>query len=261
MKSTYKLLLITKIYLLSILPLVTHAQESDLHPNILWIVCEDIGPYIGAYSYKGVKTPNIDQLAREGELYTRAYTTAGVCAPSRSCLVTGMYQTSIGTMHMRTLNYDNPKNTPVPDYSAVIPPFVKCFPEYLRIAGYYTTNNEKQDYQFEPPVTVWDENSAAASWQNREKGQPFFSIFNLAISHEMNLFIREDEAYTVDPDNVVVPAFYPQTETAKKAVARQLTNIEKMDSQVGEIIAKLKEDGLYDNTWIFFYSDHGGALP
>ena len=237
------------------------AQQATKNPNIVWIVCEDIGPYIGAYGYKGVKTPNIDQLAREGELYSKAYTTAGVCAPSRSSLITGMYQTSIGTMHMRTLNDDNPKNSPLPSYSAVIPPHVKCFPEYLRLAGYYTTNNEKQDYQFEPPVTVWDENSAAASWRNREPNQPFFSILNLAITHEMNLFVREKEPFTVDPKSVVVPAYYNKTETAAKAMARQLTNIERMDGQVGEIIAKLKEDGLYDDSWIMFYSDHGGALP
>lgn len=237
------------------------AQAVARRPNIVWIVCEDIGPYIGAYGYKGVKTPNIDQLAREGELYARAYTTAGVCAPSRSSIITGMYQTSIGTMHMRTLNEDNPKNSPLPSYSAVIPPYVKCFPEYLRQAGYYTTNNEKQDYQFEPPVTVWDESSAAASWRNRAPDQPFFSILNLAITHEMNLFVREKEPFTVNPEKVVVPPYYNKTETAAKALARQLTNIERMDGQVGEIIAKLKEDGLYEDTWIMFYSDHGGALP
>jgi arylsulfatase A-like enzyme len=164
-------------------------------------------------------------------------------------------------MHMRTLNEDNPKNSPLPSYSAVIPPYVKCFPEYLRNAGYYTTNNEKTDYQFLPPVTVWDENSAAASWRNRNGNQPFFSILNLAITHESNLFVRENEPFTVDPKTVVVPQYYNKTETAAKAMARQLTNIERMDGQVGEIIARLKKDGLYNDTWIFFYSDHGGALP
>lgn len=262
MKPTYNLIICIQVYLLSFFtPALVYPQDNPSQPNVVWIVCEDIGPYIGAYGYEGVKTPNIDQLASEGVLYSRVYTTAGVCAPSRSAIITGMYQTSIGTMHMRTLNYHNPSNTPVQNYSAVIPPYVKCFPEYLRMKGYYTTNNEKQDYQFEPPVTVWDENSVAASWRNREPGQPFFSVFNLAISHEMNLFIREDEPLAVDPEKVDVPVYYPQTETAKKAVARQLTNIEKMDSQVGEIISKLKEEGLYDNTWVFFYSDHGGALP
>ena len=134
-------------------------------PNIIWIVCEDTSPYLGAYGNELVKTPNIDQLAKEGVRYTNAYTTAGVCAPSRSTIITGMYHTSIGTQHMRTSG--NAKFQPVPLYAAVIPPYVKCFPEYLRMAGYYCTNNEKQDYQFVPPVTVWDENSPAASWRNR----------------------------------------------------------------------------------------------
>ena len=240
---------------------LNHPSDKNQRPNIVWIVCEDISPYIGAYGYKGVKTPNIDKLAREGEVYTHAYATAGVCAPARSAIITGMYQTAIGTMHMRTLNEDNLSNSPLPGYSAVIPPYVKCFPEYLRKHGYYTTNNEKQDYQFIPPVTVWDENSAAASWRNRAPGQSFFSIMNLAITHEMNLFTREKEPFTVDIAQVAVPRYYNKTETATKAMARQLTNIERMDSQVGEVIARLKEDGLYEDSWIFFYSDHGGALP
>jgi len=88
-------------------------KDENQRPNIVWIVCEDIGLYIGAYRYKGVKTPNIDNLAKE-ELYTRAYTTAGVCAPSRSTFITGMNQTAIGTMHMRTLNEDNPSNSLLP---------------------------------------------------------------------------------------------------------------------------------------------------
>ncbi|MGE0589837.1 MAG: sulfatase [Cyclobacteriaceae bacterium] len=262
MKNLPQYLLVPLLVIMTICdPVGVRAQSAKEQPNIIWIVCEDIGPFIGAYGYKGVKTPNIDQLAKEGELYTRAYTTAGVCAPSRSSFITGMYQTSIGTMHMRTLNEDNPKNSPLPSYSSVLPPYVKCFPEFMRMAGYYTTNNEKQDYQFIPPVTVWDENSAAATWRNRAPGQPFFAVHNLAITHEMNLFTREKEPFTVDVNSVVVPSYYNKTETASKAVARQLTNIERMDSQVGEIIARLKEDGLYGNAWVIFYSDHGGALP
>lgn len=235
------------------------SQTKVDQPNILWIVCEDIGPYVGAYGDKGVKTPNIDQLAREGTKYTKAFTTAGVCAPSRSSIITGMYQTSLGTQHMRTGG--NPKNLPLAPYSAVIPSYVKCFPEYLRAAGYYCTNNVKQDYQFTPPVTVWDENSAAASWRNRSEDQPFFSVFNLAITHEMNLFIRQKEPLSTDPNQVEVPVYYPDTETARNDIARQISNIELMDQQVGQLLDMLKEDGLYENTYIFFYSDHGGALP
>lgn len=234
-------------------------QTKVDQPNILWIVCEDIGPYVGAFGDHQVHTPNIDQLAREGTRYTEAYTTAGVCAPSRSSIITGMYQTSIGTQHMRTGG--NPNNLPQAPYSAVIPSYVKCFPEYLRVAGYYCTNNVKQDYQFTPPVTVWDENSAAASWRNRATDQPFFSVFNLAITHEMNLFIRQNDPLLVDPKQVEVPVYYPDTETARNDIARQISNIELMDQQVGKLVDMLKEDELYETTCIFFYSDHGGALP
>src|SRR5882724_8216098 len=250
MKRFFSLILVFSFFL------STQAQQKK--PNIIWIVCEDISPFISAYGNKEIKTPNIDQLAKEGVRYNYVYTTAGVCAPSRSSIITGMYQTSIGTMHMRTIG--DPKYQPVPSYSAVIPDYVKCFSQILRKAGYYCTNNEKQDYQFIPPVTVWDENGPAASFRNRPKEKPFFSVFNLAITHESMLWIRKD-SFLVDPDKLSVPPIYPNTITAKQGIARLFTNIEIMDKQVGEIIQMLKDDGLYNNTIIFFYSDHGGALP
>jgi arylsulfatase A-like enzyme len=232
--------------------------KTASRPNIIWITCEDISPFIGAYGDQEVKTPNIDGLAKEGVRYTRVFTTAGVCAPSRSAIITGMYQTSVGTQHMRTIG--DPKYQPVPSYSAVIPYYVKCFPEYLRKAGYYCTNNEKQDYQFEAPVTVWDENGPAASFRNRSAGKPFFAVYNFFITHESQLFGRKD-SLLVDTDKVSVPPIYPDTKAVRHDIARNLTNIERMDSEVGELLQMLKDDGLYDNTIIFFYSDHGGALP
>ncbi len=237
-------------------PMLAQVQES--RPNILWMVCEDISPYIGAYGNAELSTPNIDRLAKEGVRYTHAYTTAGVCAPSRSAIITGMYQTSIGTQHQRT-NGD-PRFLPVPPYSAVIPDDVKCFPEYLRKAGYYCSNNMKQDYQFEAPVTVWDENGPAASFHNRPKGKPFFSIFNLACTHESMLFSRPD-SLQINPDKLTVPPIFPDLPSVRHDIARLYTNIQTMDKHVGEIIEMLKKDGLYDNTIIFFFSDHGGALP
>ena len=233
-------------------------HKSHAKPNLIWITCEDISPFIGAYGDHEVKTPNIDQLASEGIRYTHVYTTAGVCAPSRSAIITGMYQTSIGTQHMRTTG--DPKYQPVPSYSAVIPWFVKCFPEYLRKEGYYCTNNEKQDYQFEAPVTVWDENGPAASFRNRPVDKPFFAVYNLFITHESQLFGRRD-SLLVDSNILTVPPIYPDTKTVRHDISRMLTNIERMDSEVGEIIKMLKDDGYYDNTIIFFYSDHGGVLP
>ncbi|MFC6099077.1 sulfatase family protein [Olivibacter domesticus] len=237
------------------------AQETPQRPNIIWITCEDISPFISAYGDRVVKTPNIDQLAAEGVRFTKMYTTAGVCAPSRSSIITGMYPIAIGTQHMRTRAISAQYiRKGIPNYSAVIPAYVKCFPEYLREVGYYTTNNEKQDYQFDAPVTVWDENGATASYENRSGEQPFFSIYNFFATHESQLFSRKD-SLLVDPASVYVPPFYKDTPTTRRDIARLLSNIQLMDKQVGELITKLKADRVYENSYIFFYSDHGGSLP
>jgi N-sulfoglucosamine sulfohydrolase len=254
------LVVLLLILILAVPPFMAGAQEdSAKKPNILWIVCEDISPYLGIYGNTELKTPNLDQLAAEGVRYTNVFTAAGVCAPSRSSIITGMYPMSIGTQHMRTLV--GGEYSAVQAYSAVIPEGVKCFPEYMRMDGYYCTNNEKQDYQFRAPVTVWDENSLSATWRNRPPGKPFFSVFNFAITHESQLFMRQADSLWVDPGKVTVPPIYPDTKTVRNDIARLFTNIEILDSQVGEILDLLKKDGLYDNTIIIFYSDHGGALP
>ncbi|SOY67096.1 sulfatase family protein [Cupriavidus taiwanensis] len=249
-----------------------HAQtqgENPNKPNILWITVEDITTFVGAYGDREVKTPNIDQLAREGVLYTHAYQTAGVCAPARAALITGMYPTSVGAHHMRTgpgeiqipgrAAPQKPEGIPA-TYSVVLPEQVKAFPEYLRKAGYYTTNNQKQDYQFEAPVTVWDENGPSASYRNRPKGKPFFSVFNFFLTHESMVALRKDPLLE-DPARVSVPPIFPDTAAARGDIARMYTNIELMDRQVGELIQMLKDDGLYDNTIIFFFADNGGNLP
>lgn len=264
MKKIIPLLLITSCFFLTLSFQSSNDDFKKKHPNILWITVEDMSPqHLGCYGGKVAQTPNIDQLAREGVRYTNVFSTAGVCAPSRSAIITGMYQTSAGGHNMRTLNNAaTSKSSPVPGYSAVIPEDARCFPEYLRKAGYYCTNNEKQDYQFEAPVTVWDENSKTADWRGRKtKNQPFFSIINLMTTHESQVFMREKEPLTVDPKQVQLLPFYPDNEIIRTDVARFLTNVETMDKQVGEIIQKLKADGLYDNTIIFFYSDHGDGLP
>lgn len=96
------------------------SQEKQ-RPNILMLVCEDMSPHLGCYGDSLVRTPNIDRLANEGVKYTRMFSTAGVCAPSRSTLITGMYQTSIGTHNMRTLG-DASKPINLKSYSRVLPP-------------------------------------------------------------------------------------------------------------------------------------------
>lgn len=250
------------------------AAQLPQRPNILWITNEDMSPqHLGCYGGKLAKTPNIDQLAREGVRYANAFSTAGVCAPSRNTLITGMYHTSIGGHNMRNFlpgSFNSPNfrsGAPFPSYSVLTPADVRAFPEFLRKAGYYCTNNYKQDYQFEAPETVWDESGsppdrAKADWRGRpDKNQPFFSVINLEDTHEGQLFARDNMPLTVKPEDVELLPFYQDTPTMRKDVARHLSNIEDMDRKVGEIIKRLKEDGLYDNTIIFYYSDHGDCLP
>ncbi len=250
------------------------AQEKY---NILWLSCEDINPIISTYGAKGISTPNIDRLAKEGITYTHAYSTSGVCAPSRSGIITGMHPVTIGTHNMRTgphVNYRSPDQESyktykktydvtgrnVPEYSVVLPEYVKVFTEYLRKAGYYCTNNVKTDYQFQCPFTAWDESSTEATYKNREKDQPFFAVYNHEITHERFIWQNKDKPLLVHPDSVIVPSYYPDIEVVRKDIARKYSNIVELDKQIGDWYEKLEKDGLLDNTIIFFWSDHGGPL-
>lgn len=253
-------------------------KDSQNHPNILWIVTEDISPTLSFYGDYTALTPNLDKLSSESIVYDNAFAVVGVCAPSRSAIITGMYPTTIGTMHMRTgqdiqswgnrkykndkeININDLEGNPIRQYSAVIPDDVKCYTEYLRATGYYCTNNRKTDYQFAAPVTAWDENNDKAHWRNAPKNKPFFSVFNINVTHESMLWKNENLPLTVNPENVKVPPYLPDNAATRETVARNYSNIELMDKEVGELIQQLKDDGLYDNTIIFFYSDHGGPLP
>lgn len=247
-------------------------------PNILWISAEDMGPRLGAYGDSVARTPNIDQLATEGTRYTQAFTTAGVCSPSRAAIITGMHQVSIGAHHMRTLSGAPFAPDPTP-YSVVPPHYVKTFTEYLRAGGYYTTNNGKEDYQFETPATAWDESGPSAHWRSRpDPDQPFFAVFNFLTTHESRIWPDPKAAFramdlpeqyahaapeplVTDPSEVPVPPYYPDTPTVRRDIAQQYDNIARMDGQAGAILRELEEDGLLKNTVIFFWSDHGDGLP
>lgn len=252
----------------AILTVVLALMCAD-RPNIVWISVEDMSPWLTCYGDDTVATPNIDRLAREGVRYTRAYANTPVCAPARSTLITGMYPTSIGSMHMRTGNPSraalarNPEAyAGVPSYEAVPPPEVRCFPEYLRAAGYYCTNRSKQDYQFKAPVTVWDESSRKAHWRKRAEGQPFFAVFNFTGTHESGTFPdRKRAPRVVDPADVPVPPYYPDTPTVRDDIARTYDNIAAMDARVGNVMRQLEEDGLLEETIVVFFSDHGVGLP
>ncbi len=233
----------------------TTAAESQ--PNILWITCEDISPNLGCYGDPDACTPNLDRLAAEGTRYTNAYGITGVCSPNRSCLITGVYPSTLGSHGMRSTTW--------------LPEAVKCFPEYLRRAGYYCTNNVKTDYNFAVPPEAWDESSRTAHWRNRRPGQPFFAVFNFTVTHESQIRVPEaayrrntarlkpDQFH--DPDEVSIPPFHPDTPESRKDWARYHDNITAMDYQAGDILRQLEEDGLADDTIVFFFSDHGAGMP
>lgn len=225
-------------------------RETVPPPNILWLVSEDNCPYIGVYGDKIARTPNIDKLAETGVVYNHAFSNAPVCAPARNTIITGMYANSSGNHQMRS-NYK-------------IPDFVKFFPEYLREAGYYTTNNPKEDYNTSDKRAplAWDESSEKASYKNRKQGQPFFHVQNIGTTHETSLFDSiPDEQLGFKPDEMKVFPYHPNTPTFRHNYAQYYYRVNNMDKQIGAFLDDLKKQGLFDNTIIFYYADNGGVLP
>jgi arylsulfatase A-like enzyme len=240
------------------------AAKPTTRPNIIWISNEDMSPRLGVYGDKLARTPALDRLARESIRYTNAFATAPVCAPSRAAIITGIYQTTLGAQHMRTTE-DRVPELPGP-YLAVPPFYVKAFPEYLRAAGYYTTNRAKTDYQFGVPFTIWDDLGRMAHWRNRpDKSRPFFSVFNLEVTHESQIFpsspARKGKPLVTNSAAIAVPPYYPDTPVVREELARMYDNIADMDGQVGEILKQLADDGLAENTIVFYWSDHGDGVP
>ncbi len=231
-------------------------------PNILWISTEDLSPHFGCYGDQLARTPTIDQLASEGTRFTNVFTTAAISAPSRAGIITGMYQTSIGCMHMRTTSYRRSVENPL-QFTAVPPHYVKTFTEYLRAAGYYCTNNSKTDYQFatDPvPESIWDDCSRTAHYKNRpDKDQPFFAVFNHTGTHESQNW--DISNVKTDPSKVDVPPYYPDTEIVRLNLAKMYDNIARLDSVVNILLNELEEEGLSNNTIVFLWGDHGDGLP
>jgi len=232
-------------------------EKPASRPNILWITCEDISAHIGCYGDKFAKTPTIDRLAEEGVRYTNAFATAPVCTPARSCLITGVYASSLGTQHLR-----GPSRPPKQ---------IRCFSEYLRKAGYYCTNNVKEDYNFPTPKTAWDESSGKANWRKKKPGQPFFAVFNFVTTHQSRIRFSDAQFADLtkrltpdqrhDPAKAPLPPYYPDTPVVRRDVARLYDLITAMDYQTADILKQLEEDGLADDTIVFFYSDHGDGMP
>ena len=254
-------------YLLLLNTLIGYCQKQN-QPNIVWLVAEDQSQYFFPfYGDKSVNLPNISFLLENGIVYDNMNSPYPVCAPARSGIITGMYPSSIGTGNMRA-HSDNrivrgktEASLEIPYYSSKLAESIKPFTQILIEEGYYCTNNSKRDYNFKLRDEAWDDSSNNASWEKREEGQPFFSIFNFNITHESEIWKRDKEKLKVDPNNLTVPPVFPDDSISRHALAVNYSNLVEMDKQMGLIIKNLKDQGLYDNTYIFFYSDHGGPFP
>lgn len=233
------------LYLVSCQP----AKEDLPPPNILWITSEDNSPFAGCYGDAFATTPNMDALAASGFLYTHAYANAPVCAPTRNTILTGVYANSGGHQHMRSY-YDKSQQ-------------VGFYPRMLREAGYYCTNNSKEDYNINPEQNedIWDESSRTAHYRNRPEGKPFFAVFNSTISHESSIHKSiPSEELRHKPEDVTLPPYHPDTPEMRHDWAQYYDKIEDMDQVIGELLRELDESGEAENTIVFYYGDHGGVL-
>lgn len=230
---------------------VTPVRAAD-KPNILWLIAEDFGPALGCYGQKEVSTPNLDRLAADGVRYTRAYTTAPVCSPSRSAMMTGMYQTTIGAHNHRAHRDDGYQ----------LPEGVRILSEWMRDAGYFTANlvempagfgfkgTGKTDWNFTQPKNSFD----SRRWADLAAHQPFFAQVNFQETHRT--FHAPAHA---DPAKVELPPYYPDHPVVREDYAKYLDSATEMDRKVGLILQQLEKEGLADSTIVVFFGDNGEA--
>lgn len=220
-------------------------------PNILWLTSEDHGPHLGCYGDAYATTPHVDALAAKGLRYLRCWSNAPVCAPARTTLITGLYPTSCGGEHMRSM--------------VAYPRGQKMYPQLLREAGYYCTNNAKEDYNVAKPRgasngSAWNESSKKAHWRNRSAGMPFFAVFNSEKSHESKIRVRPHQQVH-DPAKVRVPAYHPDTPEVRQDWAQYYDAVSEADADAGQRLEELQQAGLAEETIVFYFADHGSGMP
>jgi arylsulfatase A-like enzyme len=223
--------------------------KPSIKPNILWIVANDISNDLACYGNTLVHTPNLDGLAKRGVLYRNHIVVGAVCSPNRSAFITGMHAVSINSHNQ------------FPTVRSPLPAGIKPVTEYLRQDGYYLANTKGPEmegpyssgYNFQHDAEkMYD----GFSWEGRKPGQPFFAQVHLTNVHRP--FFR-DPSRPINPDQVVLPPYYPDHKIARQDWVMYLETIQLLDKQIGEILAKLKKDGLEENTVVFFFGDHGRA--
>ncbi|QDT12043.1 sulfatase-like hydrolase/transferase [Planctomycetes bacterium K23_9] len=224
-------------------------------PNVVWIVSEDNSVhYLDHFFDGGAKTPYIEAMAAQGLTFDHAFSNAPVCSVARSTLATACYGPRIGTQFHRRYQL------------APMPAGLKMWTAYLRDAGYYTTNQSKKDYNAIESDGVWDESSAKSNWRNRKSSdQPFFHMQSHAESHEGRLHFSQAEMQSVtngtDSDSITLADYFPDTPTFRYTHARYLDCMKTIDGIVGKTIDQLREDGVLEDTFVFYFGDHGGVLP
>ena len=244
-----------RLYLLLLILLAfTSNCWSAERPNIIWILSEDNSiHYLNLYGAQEGTTPQIEALAKEGITFDHAFSCSPVCSVARTTLMTGMLAPRIGFQYHRKIT---PANLPVG---------ASLFPVYLREAGYYCTNKVKTDYNVRTRQ-VWNESSRKASWRNRpDTKTPFFHMQSTAVSHESSLHfnrqVMERGGLTTNPADVEIFPYHPDTPTFRYTYARYHDRMHAIDQQVAQLVSQLKQDGLFENTIIFYFGDHGGVLP
>lgn len=223
-------------------------------PNIVWIMSEDNSKhYLKLFDPMGAATPNITNLAKNGVVFDRAFSNAPVCSVARTTLISMVYAPRLGTQFHRRIELAN------------MPVGWKMFPAYLRDAGYYTTNNSKKDYNAVETKGTWDASSNKAHWRNRPSGKPFFHVQTYTDSHESSLHFKQSWVDSpdlqTDPDSVELAPYHPDTPLFRLTYARYHDRIKSIDNRVGKLVEQLKSDGELENTFIFYFGDHGGVLP
>lgn len=226
--------------------------------NVVWIIADDLSPDLSCYGRTDVSTPNIDRLAAEGALFTNAYVTGPVCSASRSALITGMYQTSIGAHAHRSHRGDG---------FALSDP-VRLITDYFREAGYYTVNDHdsglggrnKTDFNFQHEQAF-----DGTDWRDRGLGQPFYAQVNIFEPHRGRppgvWDFTNDIDDPTDPATVEVPEYYPDDKVSRRDWAGYLDAVRLLDEKVGRVLDRLEEDGLADRTVVAFFGDHGRPMP
>ncbi len=227
--------------LLLIVAFSSHMYADD-RPNILWITIEDWSPDLSCYGTKGIHTPNVDKLAAEGIRYERAFTTSPVCSTSRSAMMTGFHQNYIGAHQHRTEN------------KQPLPYGIRPIPHLLADAGYFTClMSWKTDCNFLPD-TKQELFMDVKDWKNRKPNQPFFARITFGGTHR--LWNRDPER-PIDIADVELPPYYPDTPFIRRDWANGLEQMQIVDREVGAILKRLDDEGLADNTLVFFIGDHG----